>query len=71
MLDGAETWTWDGLNWSRLAGVLPGPTPNIDGGAFASDPIKQQVIYVGGCTGGCSQPYDGTLVWDGKSWSHR
>jgi hypothetical protein len=70
MLDGAETWTWDGLDWSKLAGVLPGPTPNIDGGALATDPINHQVVYVGGCTEGCAQPYDGTLVWDGKSWSH-
>jgi hypothetical protein len=71
MLDGAQTWSWDGANWQKLADSLPGPTPNIDGGVLAGDPVTRQVIYVGGCTVGCQQPYQGTLVWDGKSWSLR
>lgn len=69
MLDEAQTWSWTGSNWQKLADGLPGPTPNIDGGALASDPVNRQVIYVGGCTVGCVQLYPGTLVWDGKSWS--
>jgi len=71
MLDGAQTWSWDGANWQKLADSLPGPAPNIDGGVLAGDPVTGQVIYVGGCTVGCQQPYEGTLVWDGKSWSHQ
>lgn len=71
MLDGAQTWSWDGSNWQKLADSLPGPTPNIDGGVLAGDPVTRQAIYVGGCTVGCQQPYQGTLVWDGKSWSHQ
>ena len=69
MLDGAQTWSWAGSNWQKLADSLPGPTPNIDGGVLASDPVNRQVIYVGGCTVGCVQLYPGTLVWDGRSWS--
>jgi len=71
MLDGAQTWTWAGSSWQKLADNLPGPTPNIDGGVLANDPINHQVIYVGGCTVGCQQPYEGTLVWDGMAWSLR
>jgi hypothetical protein len=71
MLDGSQTWSWDGSNWAKIADGLPGPTPNIDGGVLATDPVHRQVIYVGGCTLNCGAPYEGTLVWDGTSWSYR
>jgi hypothetical protein len=68
MLDGVQTWTWDGSDWRLLASSLPAAL-DVGASVLVADPAHSQVIYFGGCTLGCTQPFVGTLVWDGTSWS--
>ncbi|MGE5183616.1 MAG: hypothetical protein ACM31C_16205, partial [Acidobacteriota bacterium] len=62
----AETWVWDGTNWTQLA---PATSPGNRGGArMAFDSAHKYVLMYGG------QPASGTAdnhvwAWSGSNWS--
>jgi hypothetical protein len=62
----ADTWEWDGEQWSVVATTGPG---RRYGAAMAYDELQQRVIMFGGYDPGTRQVYDETWAWDGESWS--
>src|SRR5258706_10091412 len=54
-----DTLEWDGAAWLDVTPVLSPPT---SGGAMAFDPIRGNVVMVGGSN-------NGTWLWDGTTWT--
>jgi hypothetical protein len=63
----ADTWTWDGKNWTQQhPATSPGP---IGGASMAYDDATGLVVLFGGCPTGCLQSSAATWTWDGTTWS--
>jgi hypothetical protein len=64
----ADTWEWDGAQWSNRSGE-PGATtpPARRGTAMWFDPLTQRVMMFGGQ--GSLGPLADTWSWDGQVWS--
>ncbi len=63
-----DTWTFDGINWSRAA--TPLSPPRRAAAQMAYDALTQKVVLFGGYNG---RNYLGdTWIWDGKTsrWAH-
>lgn len=59
----ADTWTWDGTNWTQQPTSGPGPRY---GASMAYDDAHHQTVLFGGISGG----YLGdTWIWDGVTWT--
>lgn len=63
--DLADTWTWDGTNWTRKAGTSAPPARQW--ASFAYDPLIQRAILFGGLNAS-GQPLGDTWVWSGATW---
>lgn len=61
----AETWVWDGVNWTRL---MPGTSPPPRQGHSMAT-LGVEVILFGGAGG--SGYLDDTWVWSGQNWVQR
>jgi hypothetical protein len=59
----AETWTFDGANWQRVATIGPSPRRNH---CMAFDSARGKVVLFGGSSP--SQLLRDTWEWDGTSW---
>ncbi len=59
----ADTWTWDGTEWTQVADT--GPTAR-SGHALAYDNARERVVLFGGRTG---NPLGDTWEWDGTEWT--
>lgn len=59
----ADTWTWDGVKWTRVTGA--GPSAR-GGHAMAYDPIRKRVVLFSGWNGGSYVP--DTWEFDGATW---
>jgi hypothetical protein len=42
----AETWVWDGVNWTNLTSTLAASPPPRSGGTFTWDPARRSLILV-------------------------
>lgn len=66
-----DTWTWDGLNWSRVEPIIS-PTPRAFA-AMAYDRARKEVVLFGGIgIDDDGQPYTqlgDTWTWDGAGWT--
>lgn len=60
----AETWEWDGSNWSLVAN---GPMPGRCGAAMVYDSQRQKCILFGGQ--GISSFSNDIWEWDGSNWA--
>ncbi|HUN82230.1 MAG TPA: kelch repeat-containing protein [Phycisphaerae bacterium] len=60
----ADTWEWDGTNWTLRA--TTGPSPRI-AAAMAFDARRRRVILFGG--GNNTTYYGDTWEWDGAVWT--
>jgi hypothetical protein len=60
----ADTWTWDGTEWTQLADT--GPTAR-SGHALAYDDERKCVVLFGGRN--ASNPLGDTWEWDGTEWT--
>jgi hypothetical protein len=74
----AQTWAWDGTEWSQLH-PTPEPPPEV-GGSMAVDPSSGHLMLAGGDsfsetvdTHGNNVPHwsvnNGTWLWDGATWT--
>ncbi|NBC19103.1 MAG: hypothetical protein GVY18_17510 [Bacteroidetes bacterium] len=61
----ADTWTWDGTQWQRVA--TSGPSPRY-GASMVYDSDRQKVLLFGG-TPGNFEFLDDLWEWDGTSWT--
>ena len=59
-----ETWEWDGAAWQRANPVVR-PSAR-EHHAMQFDPIRQEVLLVGGTTGS-----NETWAWNGQTWTQR
>jgi len=61
----ADTWTWDGSNWTQQ---FPpnSPSPRFEHSMFY-DSVHGQVLLFGGFDG--NSPLNDTWVWDGSNWT--
>lgn len=63
----ADTWTWDGANWTQLH---PAASPPARGqSAMTYDELHKQVVLFGGFSG--NGLMDDTWTWDGKNWTQQ
>ncbi len=62
----ADTWTWDGANWTEAGSGPPARFP----GGLVYDPAREVVWLMGGhaISGGRWQVYGDTWAWDGTTW---
>ena len=61
--DFADTWLWDGTNWTQAS---PQSSPSARSGhAMAYDSNQNQVVLFGGFGG----PGNDTWLWDGSNWT--
>jgi pimeloyl-ACP methyl ester carboxylesterase len=64
----ADTWIWDGSNWNELN---PAHSPPARAGhVMAADPIRGEIVLVGGDIG-VNNFADDTWTWDGLDWTQR
>lgn len=61
----AETWTWDGLAWTRHST----PAPARVSGGLAFDPISRRVLAFGGAEALGGPLATQTWAWDGARWT--
>lgn len=62
----AGTWSWDGIEWTQVAGA--GPAPRAHHGMAGSIDGTNVVVY-GGLDN--SQVFDDRWAWDGLAWVDR
>jgi hypothetical protein len=60
-----ETWTWDGVNWSRLEPVHR--PPGAQESSMAWDPAANQLVLIDRPLSG-AEVVPSTWVWDGVDW---
>lgn len=60
----AQTWSWDGQSWSRIAD----PPTNFEAGVAVTDPFTPAVIEFGGMLSPSLGALDQTLTWNGSQW---
>jgi len=58
---GADTWEWDGENWTQMADLGP---PARSDAAMAYDTHRNQTVLFGGSNGMAD-----TWGWDGRNWT--
>ncbi len=63
--DTMDTWTWNGINWTRLAPATS-PPPR-DGHGLAYDSSRALVVFAGGFPSGAAAATS-TWGWDGVNW---
>jgi hypothetical protein len=64
--DTMETWTWDGITWTRHA---PATTPPPrDGAGLAFDAARGMIVMAGGWSVVQSGDMTSTWGWDGANW---
>jgi hypothetical protein len=61
-----DTWTWNGVNWTRLAPAAS-PPPR-DGSGLAYDSSRSLVVFAGGFAFGSADP-SSTWGWNGVTWA--
>jgi hypothetical protein len=61
----AETWTWNGIVWTKQS-PLTSP-PALQGAAMAYDAATHNVVLFGGL--GANGPQSDTWTWDGATWT--
>jgi hypothetical protein len=59
-----ETWSWDGVDWTRLE--PPASPLGRASHAMASDPVAGKILLFGG-----ANSMDDTWEWDGSTWTER
>ncbi len=64
----ADTWEWDGTNWTQKFPATS-PSPRLTAG-MAYDEARQQVVLFGGGPGSPTGFAD-TWVWDGTNWTQK
>ena len=63
----AETWTWDGTNWTEEK--PPQSPPPLHAASMAYDGTSERVVLFGGClVAACPSPTQ-TWTWDGTTWT--
>ncbi len=67
----AETWVYDGVNWTNVTPSAGAPAPEPFNGSMAFDAGTGKIIAFGGCaTPSCSTASaPRTLAWDGTNWT--
>jgi hypothetical protein len=60
----ADTWTWDGTEWTQVADTGPAAR---SGPALAYDDARERVVLFGGST--AANPFGDTWEWDGTDWT--
>jgi|GEM_PF-842710 len=60
----AETWSWDGASWARLA---TNEVPERIDHAMAYDPVRERIVLFGGIVD--NDPAGDTWEWDGSTWT--
>jgi hypothetical protein len=60
----ADTWTWDGTEWTQVADTGPAAR---SGHALAYDDARQRVVLFGGRI--AANPLGNTWEWDGTEWT--
>ena len=63
----ADTWEWDGADWTQRTPTTA-PEARMDCG-IAFDPVRGVTVVFGGYGIGGGQLGD-TWTWDGTSWTH-
>ena len=63
----ADTWKWDGKDWTRLS--PPVSPPGRSFGAMAFDPVGGTVLLYGGGVVMVDPPRHDTWAWDGTTWA--
>ena len=61
-----DTWTWNGVNWTRLSPAASPPTR--DGYGLAYDSRRALVVFAGGFPAGTAAATS-TWGWNGVTWS--
>jgi hypothetical protein len=61
----AETWEWDGSEWTRHD--VPGPGPR-EGHGMTFDPVRGAVVLFGGSSN--EAMLGDTWIWDGRAWTN-
>jgi hypothetical protein len=64
----AETWTWDGVNWTQLSPPAS-PSPRFRH-AMAYDPVAREVLLFAGDAGWYNY-VDDTWTWNGSTWTRK
>jgi hypothetical protein len=64
----ADTWTWNGSDWTKLSPVHS-PSPRYDVG-MAYDAARQQIVLFGGRDADGTHLGD-TWTWDGADWTEQ
>src|SRR5206468_7815872 len=64
----ADTWEWDGVNWTQKFPATS-PSPRLLS-AMAYDAALQQIVLFGGSPGSPTGLAD-TWVWDGTNWTQK
>jgi hypothetical protein len=66
----ADTWEWDGTNWTQSS-LVPAANrwnpSNRDGHSMAYDPRSERVLLFGGTT--AAGPQQDAWSWDGSEWT--
>ncbi|MFL6111544.1 MAG: hypothetical protein ACJ786_09350, partial [Catenulispora sp.] len=60
----ADTWEWDGSEWTQVADTGPGARALS---ALAYDPVREQVVLFAGSDN--TNLLDDTWAWDGTDWT--
>jgi hypothetical protein len=63
----ADTWAWDGNNWTQKAQGQPGPAARLNHG-MAYD--GQHIMLFGGWDSNVTS-FSDTWIWDGTAWTQR
>jgi hypothetical protein len=67
--DLAETWTWDGTNWTLLApATSPSPRESV---SLAYDSARQVSVLFGGYDDAAGLDLGDTWEWNGSTWTAR
>jgi len=64
----ADTWTWDGLNWTEQH---PAISPSGRFGHMMARDVTGKLVLFGGYDGGCLCPVNDTWTWDGAAWTQQ
>jgi hypothetical protein len=60
-------WSWDGANWSRVAGG--DPPLQLTGGMLTADPGSGELLLNGVTKDGAANSQPGAFTWNGRRWA--
>ncbi len=63
----ADTWTWDGRNWTQTHPATSPPARSQS--AMTYDELHRQIVLFGGFSG--NGVMNDTWIWDGKNWTQQ